>query len=169
MGRSKKIHWQNRFDLKDIIQKHKDKSSCSNLEAEFLLSKINSFSISHFYIIWKILTPESIFVGFFLKEFMSNLTAYFKNDSLRLVKILENTKFNINCFLFTVDFESLYTNIPVLDAIEMMKKIVFLFQIVNPNAIIGECFKNSLMTFDKEYFQKKNWNNHGYQFSFNSS
>ena len=55
-------------------------------------------------------------------------------DSLSLVKILENTKFNENCFLFTVDFESLYTNIPVLDAKEMMKKLVFLFQNVIPNA-----------------------------------
>ena len=31
------------------------KSSCSSQEAKFLLSKIESFTVPHFYIIWKIL------------------------------------------------------------------------------------------------------------------
>ena len=101
--------------------------------------KIESFSIPHFYIIWKILknpmvgrpivagynwilTPASIFVGTFLKDFYSKFDGILK-DSLRLVKILEKTKFNIDSFLFTVDFESLYTNIPITDAIGMMKKM----------------------------------------------
>ena len=108
-----------------------------------MLSKIDSFSILHFYIIWKILknppvgrpivagynwilTPASICVGYFLKEFYVKFDGILK-DSLSLVKILEKTRFNLKCFLFTVDFESLYTNIPVLDAIEIMKKIVFQF------------------------------------------
>ena len=68
----------------------------------------------------KILTPAS----FFLKEFYIKFDGILK-DSLSLVKMLENTKINENCFLFTVDFESLYTNILVLDAIEMMKKNSF--------------------------------------------
>ena len=72
--------------MRKIIKKHSEKGSCSNFEAKFLLSKIISFSIPHFYIIWKILkippggrpivagynwilTPASIFVGYFLKEF----------------------------------------------------------------------------------------------------
>ena len=80
-------------------------------------------------------------------------------DSLSVVKIVEETKFNIGSFLFTADFESLYTNIPVSDAIEMMKKLVFQFQNVISNAhfvieLLEIVLKNSLMTFDKEYFQQ---------------
>ena len=80
-------------------------------------------------------------------------------DSLSLIKILEKSKFNINSFLFTVDFESLYTNIPVNDEIEMMKRLVFQFQNVISNAhfvieLLEIVLKNSLMTFDKEYFQQ---------------
>ena len=44
-----------KFDLKNIVRKHMEKGSCSYQEAKFLLSKIESFSIPHFYIIWKIL------------------------------------------------------------------------------------------------------------------
>ena len=104
------------------------------------------------------LTPASIFVGYFLKEFDVKFDGILK-DSLSLVKILEKTKFNLKSFLFTVDFESLYTNIPVLDAIEIMKKLVFQFQNVIPNAhfvieLLCIVLKNSLMTFDKEYFQQ---------------
>ena len=59
----------------------------------------------------------------------------------------------------TVDFESIYTNIPVLDAIEMMKKLVLQFQNVISNAhfvieILDIFLKNSLMTFDRKYFQQ---------------
>ena len=68
-----------------------------------------------------ILTPASIFVGFFLKEFHVKFDGILK-DSLSLVKILEKTRFNKSCLLFTVDFESLNTNIPVEDATEMTKK-----------------------------------------------
>ena len=58
-----------------------------------------------------------------------------------------------------MDFESLYTNIPVLDAIEIMKRLVFQFQNVISNAhfimeLLDIVLKNSLMTFDREYFQQ---------------
>ena len=58
-----------------------------------------------------------------------------------------------------MDFNSLYTNIPVNDAIEMMKKLVFQFQNVVQNAhfvieLLEIVLKNSLMKFDKEYFQQ---------------
>ena len=138
--------------MRRIVNKHLIKGSCSKFEAKILLSKIDSFSIPHFYIIWNILknppvgrpivarynwilTPASIFVGYFLKEFYAKFDGILK-DSLSLVKILEKTRFNLNCFLFTVDFESLYTNIPVLDAIELMKKLVFQFQNVIPMHIL---------------------------------
>ena len=42
-------------DLRRIVKKHLEKGSCSYFEEKFLLSKIDSFSIPHFYIIWKIL------------------------------------------------------------------------------------------------------------------
>ena len=59
--------------------KHLQKGSYSNFEAKFILSKIDSFSVGKYFkspvgrsIVagynW-ILTPASIFVGFFLKEF----------------------------------------------------------------------------------------------------
>ena len=82
----------------------------SNHEVIFLLSKIESLSIPHFYIIWKtllknpigrpvvagfnwILMPASMFVGFSLKECYVKFDGMLKN-SLSLAKILENTKFN---------------------------------------------------------------------------
>ena len=152
-----------------------EKGSCSYYVETFLLSKIETFSIPHFYIIWKILknppvgrpivagynwilTPASIFVGHFLKEFYIKFDGILK-DSLSLVKILEKTKFDLGCFLFTVDFENLYTNIPVSDAIEMIKRLVFLYQNVIVNAyfiieLLDIVLKNSLMSFDKEYFQQ---------------
>ena len=69
-----------KFDLKNIVRKHMEKGSYSYQEAKFLLSKIEFFSIPHFFIIWKILKnpmvgrpivagynwilkPASIFVG----------------------------------------------------------------------------------------------------------
>ena len=79
-----------------------------------------------------ILTPASILVGTFLKDFYSKFDSILK-DSFSLVKIPEKTKFNLDSFLFTVDFESLYTNIPVKDAIKMTKKLVFQFQNVIQN------------------------------------
>jgi len=99
------------------------------------------YDIPHFYIIWKILknpivgrpivagynwilTPASIFVGHYLKEFYSK----FKNiltDSLSLIRILETSKFDKDCFLFTIDFKSLYTNISVKGAAELMKRLFF--------------------------------------------
>ena len=47
-----------------------------------------------------------------------------------MVKILEN-EVSYKLFHFTVDFESFCSHIPVLDAIEMMKKLVFRFQNVS--------------------------------------
>ena len=175
MVRSTNIISKIKIDLRRIVKKHVEKGSCSYFEEKFLLSKIDSFSIPHFYIIWKILknppvgrpivagynwilTPASIFVGHFLKDFYVKFDGILK-DSISLVRILEKTKFEFGIFLFTVDFESLYTNIPVLDAIEMIKRLVFQYQNVISNAhfiieLLDIVLKNSLMTFDKEYFQQ---------------
>ena len=113
----KKISWletQNiiskiKRDLRIIVKKHVEKGSCSYYEEKFILSKIDNFSIPHFYIIWKILknppvgrpivagynwilTPASIFVGHFLKEFYRKFDTILI-DSVSLIRILENTEF----------------------------------------------------------------------------
>ena len=84
------------------------------------------FTIPHVYIIWKILknsaigrpivagydwilTPASIFAGHVLKEFYSKCDTVL-TDNLSLVKLLDVAKFDENCFVFTLDFKSLYTN-----------------------------------------------------------
>ena len=105
-----------------------------------------------------ILTPASIFAGHFLKKFYSKFDSIL-SDSFSLVKLLETTKFDTNCHVFTIDFKSLYTNIPVEDAINSIKELVLEFNDVIPNAefvieLLNVILKNSLMTFNGEYFQQ---------------
>ena len=50
------------------------------------------------------------------------------------MKLVDKKNFDEHCNLFTVHFKSLYTNIPVKHTIELM-------------------LENSLMVFQKEYFQ----------------
>ena len=90
---AKKLIEKIKTDLRKIVNTHMEKGSCSKFEAILLLLKIDSFSIPHFYIIWNILknppvgrpivalynwilTAASIFVGYFLKNFMSNLMSF---------------------------------------------------------------------------------------------
>jgi len=158
-----------------VVEHHFYLGNCSQKQKEFLLSNVCNYVIPHFYIIWKILknppvgrpivagykwifTPASIFVGHFLKEFYSKFDSIL-NDSLSLVKLLEKCRFDKNCFLFTIDFKSLYTNIPVDDAINSIKKLCFDFQNVIPNAhfiieLLDLVLNSSLMVFDGEYFQQ---------------
>ena len=123
---------------------------CDNKEASFILSKFQKFTIPHFYIIWKILknpivgrpivagydwilTPASIFVGHYLKEFYCKFDSIL-TDSLSPVKILEGKRFHNKCFLFTINFKRQYTNIPVEDTINSIKQLVWEYQDVIPNA-----------------------------------
>jgi len=80
-----------------------------------------------------ILTPASIFVGHQLKTFYSKFENIL-NDSLSLVKLLGKTKIDNEYFLFTVDFQNLYSNISVQDALELLKRLFFKYQNVIPNA-----------------------------------
>ena len=50
------------------------------------------------------------------------------------MKLLEKEKFDEDVFVFTIDFKSLYTNIPVDDAINSIKELVMEFKDVIPNA-----------------------------------
>ena len=105
-----------------------------------------------------ILTPTSIFIKHYLKEFYVKFDSIL-TDCLSLIKLLETSRFNQNCFLFTIDFKSLYTNIPVEDAIKCIKELVEELKsiISNANFIVERLeivLCNSLMTFDGEYFQQ---------------
>ena len=58
-----------------------------------------------------------------------------------------------------MDFLSLYTNIPVTHAVELMKEIVFEYKFVISNAkfiidLLELVLENSLMEFHGEYFQQ---------------
>ena len=47
--------------------------------------------------------------------------------------MLENTVFDKDYFLFTIDFKNLYPNISVKDAIKITKELFFRYQNVIPN------------------------------------
>ena len=71
--------------------------------------------------------------------------------------MLENTIFDKECFLFTIDFKSLCTNISVKDVIEVMKSLFLKYQdmIRNAHFIIElmELVLNCVITtFQKEFF-----------------
>ena len=97
------------------------------------------FKISHFYIIWKILkippvggpivagydwilTPASIYIGNFLIKMYSKFEKIL-TDSLELIRFIDKNMFLIDGMLFTIDFKSVYTNIPVHDAIKFQNRI----------------------------------------------
>ena len=99
-----------------------------------------------------------IFVGHYLKEFYSkleNILTY----SLSLIRILEISKFDKDCYLFTIDFSSLYTNISVKDAMELMKRLFFKYQNMIPNAhlileLMDLVLKGAIMKFQEEFFMQ---------------
>ena len=122
---------------------------CYEKDGNFILSKLRNFTIPHFYILWKllqdpivgrpivagynwILTPAPMFVGHYLKEFYCKFDSIL-TDSLSLAKILEAKRFDKDCFLFMIDFKSLYTNIPVDDTINSL--LVYEYQSVIPKTV----------------------------------
>ena len=93
-------------ELLEVVNRNVLNNFCSKKEKEFLLSKFSNFTIPHFYIIWKllknptvgrpivagynwILTPASIFIGHYLKDFYSKFDSIL-TDSLSLIKNLGN-------------------------------------------------------------------------------
>ena len=91
------------------------------------------------------------------KHFVPNLKIFFKTDSLNVVKMLENKVFDRNCFLFTIDFKSLYTNISVKDAIKLMKILFFKYQNVIPNShfimeLMELVLNSAVMKFQEDFF-----------------
>ena len=73
--------------------------------------------------------------------------------------MLENTVFDKDYFLFTIDFKNLYTNISVKDAIKIMKKLFFRFQNVIPNAhfmmeLMELVLNYAIMKFQEDFFMQ---------------
>ena len=65
----------------------------------------------------------SKFLAFTLKPFITEHFSYIK-DSQNLIQLLDNYKCNANTSLFSADFESLYTNIPLNEAIEIISDFI---------------------------------------------
>ena len=166
--------------LRKVVEHHFYLGNCSQKEKTFLLSNVYNYVV-HFYIIWKILknppvgrpivagykwsfTPASIFVGHFLKRFYSKFDSIL-NDSLSLVKLLENNHFDKKCFLFTIDFKSLYTNIPVNNAIKCIHKLFLItkmsFQMLIYQQATRTCAKQQRDGFRLRMFSTNIWFNHG--------
>ena len=75
---------------------------------------------------------------------------------------------NIVFYSLSMFLKILYTNIPVEDAINSIKQLVWQYQNVIPDAelvveLFGVILKNSLMLFDREYFQKIFRRHYGHQ------
>ena len=97
-------------------------------------------------------------MGHHLKAFYSKFENIL-NDSLSLVKLLGKTKIDNDCFLFTVDFQNLYSNISVKDALELLKRLVFKYQNVIPNAhliieLIELVLNSAIMEFQKVFYKQ---------------
>ena len=71
-------------------------------------------------------------------------------DSLSLIKLMETSRFHEGCFFYLQLSLSLYTNIPVNDALKYIIELVEEYENDIPNALLNFCklLKNSLMTFD---------------------
>ena len=84
-----------------------------------------------------ILIPASILVGHYLKTYCQHFDGIL-TDSLNLIKTLETTPFDSDSQIFTVDFKSLFTNIPCDHAVELIKELTYMFpdELQNTNFII---------------------------------
>ena len=75
------------------------------------------------------------------------------------MKLLAKTKIDKDCFLFTVDFQNLYSNISVKDVLELLKRLFFKYQNVIPNAhliieLIELVLNSVVMEFPKGFFKQ---------------
>ena len=115
---------------------------------------MDEFEIPNFYIIPKIhkdaivgrpivagynwiTAPISKFVGHFLQASYKNFDTISK-DSSSLVQIWETKEIAGNLALYTIDVKSLYTNIPVDHAIQVIRDFLKKYPIENGDFIL-EC------------------------------
>ena len=104
------------------------------------------------------------FIDYYLKKIVYRLPSYI-SDSFHFISRIENIVLNDDCFLFTLDIKSLYTNIPVDEAI---KCVEFYFKRypdhTQPDTtllhIISTILSNNDFYFnDNLYIQKKGYSN----------
>ena len=86
-------------------------------------------------------------MGHYLQQVYSKFDSIL-TDSLSLIKLMETSRFHEGFYLQLS--LSLYTNIPVNDALKCIIKLVEEYENDIPNALLNFCklLKNSLMTFD---------------------
>ena len=157
------------FTLKFLVKKYS--SVIDKNEQTYLLSMIHSFIIPLFYIIPKvhkdpissrpilaghrwILTPASTLVGHYLQQFEVHFPQILK-DTKSLVIQMENLILPQNIIFITMDFESLYTNIPISEAMNAVKDLFYQFPIPQGDlllALLIAILNLNLMEFNGEYY-----------------
>ncbi len=96
-----KLHKPNKFGVRPLI-------NCSNTTLS-VLSKILDF----------------IFKPIVMKHF-----SYIK-DSQNLIQLTKNVKYEDNLKLYSADFESLYTNIPLNKSIDIIMQMISTYKLIN--------------------------------------
>ena len=139
------------FILQHLCKKYSDILDFK--EKNYILSKIKQFAVPLFYIFPKkhktsilgrpivaghswILTPASVICGHYLKQ-LEKLYSYLLQDSKNLIMTLESLNVPKNCLLITVDFDSLYTRIPIGEAIQCIKELFQNYLIPQADLIIA--------------------------------
>jgi hypothetical protein len=90
-------------------------------------------------------------IDFFLKQLVSKHSICLR-DSQQLIQILNNLTIDSNNYIFSADFESLYTNIPLDEAIEIITSFIsknsyFHFDTYGFNTLLKLVLKNNYFFF----------------------
>ena len=128
---------ETKFILQHLCDKYKN--LLPPKEKEYVLSKIDDFAVPLFCILAKvhknpivgrpicaghswILTPASQVCGTYLQPFLK-LFPTILEDTKSFINSIEELTMPKNSILMTIDFDSLYTNIPVSEAIQCVESI----------------------------------------------
>jgi hypothetical protein len=88
------------------------------------------------------------FVDFFLQPIVRKQLSYIR-DTNHFQALLAKLQVPSSCFLFTLDVESLYTNIPILDGIKVIENFLNSNQVVNrPDTYLVELLNIIMLTND---------------------
>ena len=133
-----KVKFTTKLTLEKLLQKYKH--VMTKQEFRFLHTHLSRPEIPCFYILPKLhknpIVGRPIVAGHswitvgcskLLTSLLKSIIPRFPNvlkDSTSLIKIIESTTFDRNIFLCTLDVVSLYTNIPVDHAIEVLKQLI---------------------------------------------
>ena len=100
------------------------------------------------------LTPAYILVGHYLKLFEVHFPQMLK-DTMSLVKQMENIVLPQDILFITMDVDSLYTNIPISEAVNAVKDLFYQFAIPQGDlllALLIAILNLNLMEFNGEYY-----------------